>query len=219
MKNAKKVLLLVLCAALLVCATAAGTVAYLTDTKSVQNTFTVGNVTIDLQERNDPNFEDVIPDGTYEKEPVVTVKADSADCYVRAKVTVSVPSWGGTEDEFKTFATNFADAYIWHDEGKISQSGFNAVSWEQTSTAPTIGKNTIVYYLYYTSNSTKDVVESSTEDQPLPALFHDIHFPKELDKTTLPYLENMTIEVEAHAIQAGGFANATAAWLEFDSTP
>ena len=43
MKNAKKVLLLVLCAVLLVGASVAGTVAYLTATDSVENTFTVGN--------------------------------------------------------------------------------------------------------------------------------------------------------------------------------
>ena len=42
MKKAKKILALLLCAVLLVGATIAGTVAYLTDEKAVVNTFTVG---------------------------------------------------------------------------------------------------------------------------------------------------------------------------------
>ena len=51
MKKAKKVLVLLLCAVLLVGASIAGTVAYLTDTDNVvENTFTVGKVVIDLDE-------------------------------------------------------------------------------------------------------------------------------------------------------------------------
>ena len=47
MKKAKKVLLLALCAVLLVGATIAGTVAYLTSTTTeVKNTFTAGKVQI-----------------------------------------------------------------------------------------------------------------------------------------------------------------------------
>ena len=49
-KNLKKVLLLVLCAALLVSVTVAGTVAYLTSTAKVENTFTVGKVKITMDE-------------------------------------------------------------------------------------------------------------------------------------------------------------------------
>ena len=50
MKNAKKVLLLALCAILLVGATIAGTVAYLTSQKTDTYTFTVGKVSITLTE-------------------------------------------------------------------------------------------------------------------------------------------------------------------------
>ena len=50
MKKTKKVLILGLCAVLLVAASVLGTMAYLTDTKSVTNTFTVGNVAITLDE-------------------------------------------------------------------------------------------------------------------------------------------------------------------------
>ena len=48
MKNGKKALLLAACAVLLVVATIFGTVAYLTDKDTVNNTFTVGKVDIKL---------------------------------------------------------------------------------------------------------------------------------------------------------------------------
>jgi predicted ribosomally synthesized peptide with SipW-like signal peptide len=50
MKKMYKVMLLVLCAALLIAGSVMGTLAYLKDTKSVTNTFTVGKVEITLDE-------------------------------------------------------------------------------------------------------------------------------------------------------------------------
>lgn len=50
MKTTKKALLLTLCAVLLVAASVLGTMAYLTSTDDVQNTFTVGQVSIKLDE-------------------------------------------------------------------------------------------------------------------------------------------------------------------------
>ena len=102
MKKMKKVLLLVLCAALLVGATIAGTVAYLTATAKVENTFTVGHVAIDLQERKmdpesgkldaDGGLVDtiekikIVPGRTIEKQPVVIVEAGSEDCWLFVKI-------------------------------------------------------------------------------------------------------------------------------------
>ena len=50
MKTARKAILLVLCVILLVVASVMGTLAYLTDTEAVTNTFTVGKVGITLDE-------------------------------------------------------------------------------------------------------------------------------------------------------------------------
>ena len=58
MKTKRKALLLSLCAVLLVVASVMGTMAYLTSTDTVTNTFTVGNVQIKLDEAA------VNPDGT-----------------------------------------------------------------------------------------------------------------------------------------------------------
>ena len=99
MKKAKKVLLLVLCAVLLVGASVAGTVAYLTATDSVENTFTVGKVVISMDEvpvdeygvpvaggRVKENEYKLVPGHTYTKDPTIHVDALSEPCYLFVKI-------------------------------------------------------------------------------------------------------------------------------------
>ena len=82
MKTKSKALLLTLCAVLLVAASVLGTMAYLTSTDTVTNTFTVGKVEIKLDETdvtnpNGPrvkaNSYKLMPGTTYTKDPTVTV--------------------------------------------------------------------------------------------------------------------------------------------------
>ena len=96
MKTKSKALLLTLCAVLLVAASVLGTMAYLTSTDTVTNTFTVGKVEIKLDEtdvtnptgpRVQANSYKLMPGTTYTKDPTVTVKAGSEESYVRMKVT------------------------------------------------------------------------------------------------------------------------------------
>ena len=96
MKTKSKALLLTLCAVLLVAASVLGTMAYLTSTDTVTNTFTIGKVEITLDETdvtnpNGPrvkaNSYKLMPGTTYTKDPTVTVKAGSEESYVRMKVT------------------------------------------------------------------------------------------------------------------------------------
>ncbi len=97
MKKAKKILVLLLCAVLLVGASIAGTVAYLTDTDNVvTNTFTVGEIEITLDEamvdeygrkipgavRVTENAYLLVPGCEYVKDPTVHVKNTSEDCYI-----------------------------------------------------------------------------------------------------------------------------------------
>lgn len=84
----KKILALALAAVLLVAVSVAGTLAYLVDsTKEIENTFTKSNVDIDLTETK-TDFQ-MIPGATIEKDPIVTVKAGSEDCWVFVKVVES----------------------------------------------------------------------------------------------------------------------------------
>lgn len=86
MKKTRKALLLGVCAVLLVTASVLGTMAYLTATTTpIVNTFTVGKVDIDLKETK-TNFK-MVPGNTIDKDPKVTVKANSEKCYLFVEVT------------------------------------------------------------------------------------------------------------------------------------
>ena len=86
----KKIVALMLCIAMLAIAVVGGTLAYFTDNKEVTNTFTVGNVKIELTEPEwkESGFEDapeVYPGEALAKDP--TVKNIGANpCFVRIKV-------------------------------------------------------------------------------------------------------------------------------------
>lgn len=102
MKKAKKTILMLLCAVLLVTASVTGTMAYLSADDSVENTFTIGNVTIDLKEYDvypetgkknpasttDTGLTDIklVPGRTIEKNPFVTVTGGSEKCWLFVKV-------------------------------------------------------------------------------------------------------------------------------------
>lgn len=82
MKARSKALLLTLCAVLLVAVSVPGTMAYLTSkTQVITNTFTVGNINIELTETKPENQQaKIIPGVDIVKDPKVTVKANSEAC-------------------------------------------------------------------------------------------------------------------------------------------
>ena len=84
----KKTLALVLALTLLVSGVVGGTLAWLTDqTAEVKNTFTVGDINIDLTETT-TDYK-MVPGNTIAKDPTVTVKANSEACWLFVKVTES----------------------------------------------------------------------------------------------------------------------------------
>lgn len=84
----KKILALVLALTLLVAGVVGGTLAWLTDrTAEVKNTFTVGDINIDLTETN--RDYKMVPGNKLDKDPTVTVKANSEACWLFVKVTES----------------------------------------------------------------------------------------------------------------------------------
>lgn len=93
----KKKLTTVLAIVLVVALSVAGTYAYLTDkTAQVVNTFTVGNVNIDLTETTGDSYK-MVPSTPIHKDPKVTVEADSEACWLFVKVEKS--------DNFDDFMT------------------------------------------------------------------------------------------------------------------
>lgn len=101
MKTKSKALILSVCAVLLVAATVLVTMAFLTSTDSVNNTFTVGKVAITLDEakvdemgvvdttatsRVKANTYKLIPGHTYVKDPTVHVSSDSEESWLFVKL-------------------------------------------------------------------------------------------------------------------------------------
>lgn len=94
----KKIAISIVAVALVLCCAIGGTLAWLTDkTDPVTNTFTVGDINIELKETTSDYK--MVPGNTIAKDPKVTVKANSEACYLFVKVTKS-----GNFDQFLTYA-------------------------------------------------------------------------------------------------------------------
>ena len=94
----KKIAISIVAVALVLCCAIGGTLAWLTDkTDPVVNTFTVGDINIELKETT-TDYK-MVPGNTIAKDPKVTVKANSEACYLFVKVTKS-----GNFDQFLTYA-------------------------------------------------------------------------------------------------------------------
>lgn len=213
MKARSKALLLALCAVLLVAATIFGTMAYLTSTDTVTNTFTVGKVNIKLDEakanpdgslvanadRVKANEYKLLPGHTYNKDPMVTVLGGSESSYVKMTVTFSMA------DEL--------DAIFAPDGANLTSifNGYDAANWTYKGNTKDAAANTRTYEFWY-----KEAVAAPTADVALDALFDSITVPGEITNEQLATIEGMIITVNAYAIQADGFADAAAAWAAFN---
>ena len=235
-RKLRKMLLMISCMLTLVAVTVGATLAYLTDTDEVVNTFTVGNVDIDLNEtdvdgKNGTKENDyhLVPGGTYVKDPTVTIKANSEPSYVRMfvtvedyadlftntrnhkseidKPTVSIDGWGRLNPEA---FMNISDAWILTNVPQISSSPIYSCTYE---------------YRY------EKTTEKKGQDDDLPALFTQFTIPGCFTNDDLlalregytwhagsvqnqgaeSYLYPFKINVRAEAIQAAGFADADAA--------
>ena len=240
MKTKSKALLLTLCAVLLVAASVLGTMAYLTSTDTVTNTFTVGKVEIKLDEtdvtspagpRVQANSYKLMPGTTYTKDPTVTVKAGSEESYVRMKVTFNNakeiialctdPEFAdevtGVENAFPLIRmVNFVKANAAKWDGIIPDNMFEIEKMLADAKYFAYDKtaDTLTYIFYY-----KDPVKAPNGDVVLPVLFDSIKVPNWATGEQLNALNNFKITVVAEAIQAGSFANAGAAWAAFAPQP
>ena len=131
MKKTKKILLLVLCAALLVGASVMGTLAYLTDNDTATNTFTVGDVDIELKEyalasdytKTDEvvdNLENIklVPGRVIEKNPFITVGDTSEECWLFVVVENGLE--GAGEITWAEGWTKLDGKNIWQYESKVA---------------------------------------------------------------------------------------------------
>ena len=209
-----KAILMALCAVLLVAASVMGTLAYLTSTDTVTNTFTVGTVQIKLDEakantdgtlvenadRVKANSYKLLPGHTYNKDPMVTVLKGSESCYV--KMTVTFTKAAELDAIFAPNGANLTSIF----------AGYDSANWIDKGNTEDTGKNTRTYEFWY-----KEAVAAPTADVALDALFDKIVVPGTITNTQLATIEGMTITVNAYAIQADGFDDATDAWDHFSA--
>lgn len=186
----KKTLLVVLALVLVAALSVGLTLAFLQDeTEVVTNTFTVGNVTIDLDEakvdaygveienadRVKANEYKLIPNQEYVKDPTIHIVKGSEPCYVFVKVENGI---AGLEPEEGSIAAQMADN-----------------GWENLSGD--------VYY------------KAAAVDARGAAVDVEVfgYFRIKGDANVADY-NGKTITVKGYAVQAAGFANAEAAWAE-----
>ena len=241
MKTKSKALLLTLCAVLLVAASVLGTMAYLTSTAKVENTFTIGKVEIKLDEakvtadgipvegaaRVTANSYKLMPGTTYTKDPTVTVKAGSEESYVRMKVTFNNATEIialCTDPEFADEVTGAENAFP-----LIRMVNFveaNAAKWDGIIPDNMVETGEMLadakYFAYDKTADTltyifyyRETVTAPTADVVLPVLFDSIKVPEHVTGEQLAELNNFQITVIAEAIQAGSFADADDAWSHF----
>ena len=206
MKKTSKALLLMLCAVLLVAASVLGTMAYLTSTDTVTNTFTVGKVAITLDEqdvddstpnadRDQANSYKLLPGHEYNKDPMVTVLKGSESAYI--KMTVTFSKAAELDDIFAPTGADMTSIF----------NGYDSTNWTYKGNTKDTNANTRTYEFWY-----KEDVAAPDSDVALDALFDSITVPDTITNEQLATIEDMTITVNAYAIQADGFDTAADAW-------
>lgn len=217
-KNMKKKLLIMSVAMVLVCAFAVGmTIAYLTSTDEVVNTFTVGNVRIKLDEadvdeygvpqgspapRVSRNDYKLIPGHTYTKDPTVTVLSGSEESFI--KMTVTFTKSAALDAIFGTDGADLTSIF----------KGYNPANWIYKGNTEDTQNDTRTYEFWY--KEVVPAVAATDADVALDALFDSITVPHTITNDQLATIQGMTITVNAYAIQADGFGgNADAAWAAF----
>lgn len=189
----KKTFIIALCLALVVAFAAGGAIAWLTDTtETVKNTFTVGNIKLDLYEHDAAGKEvkalsfKMIPGTTAAKDPTVEVQKGSEECYVFVKITEENNTLSNSRGKFVNYTV--------------------ANTWTALDGVPG------VYYYNTTVTATADV--------PLQVLagntvsFNEDIEQSDMDAITLDPTKAPKLNFIAYAVQAAGSTTPAEAWAK-----
>ncbi len=212
----KRFVAILLCVTLVALAAIGATFAYLTDTKTVDNTFTMGNVAIKLDETNvnDPtgdrvtsNAYSVYPGAVVTKDPIVHNTGKNA-AYIRA--TVNVSNWmnlcAAYYPDFKyTFGQEGYKAALNLLVGELGE-GWSVVGVTAGDTF-TIGQFDAKFILKYDG---KLAAGADTT-----AMFQTVTIPAGIDNANTESFSG--VKVVAQAIQADGFDTWEAAFAAYDA--
>lgn len=214
----KRFVAILLCVTLVALAAIGATFAYLTDTKTVDNTFTMGNVKITLDETNvnDPegdrvtrNTYNVYPGAVVTKDPIVHNTGKNA-AYIRA--TVNVSNW-----------MNLCAAYYPESGFEFTKPGYEkslellvgtlgegwSVVGVEAGDTFTIGQFDAKFILKYDGKLAAG--ENTT------AMFQKVIIPAGIDNASADAGSFSSVKVVAQAIQADGFDTWEAAFAAYDA--
>ena len=214
----KRFVAILLCVTLVALAAIGATFAYLTDTKTVDNTFTMGNVKITLDETNvnDPegdrvtrNTYNVYPGAVVTKDPIVHNTGKNA-AYIRA--TVNVSNW-----------MNLCAAYYPESGFEFTKPGYEkslellvgtlgegwSVVGVEAGDTFTIGQFDAKFILKY------DGKLAAGDDTT--AMFQKVIIPAGIDNASADAGSFSSVKVVAQAIQADGFDTWEAAFAAYDA--
>ena len=208
MKSSKtrRILMLLGCAVLLVCLSVGATLAYLTSTDSVENTFTVGKVKITLDEtdvdvygvqdgatRVQKNEYKLIPGHPYTKDPTIHVEAGSEKCWLFVKVVNDIAAIEAlSTDDTPNIATQMEKNH-----------------WKALVVDGATVEN--VYYYEYDGNGIVDASTTAVDK----VVFSNFTLKNDADVASFVGQDGKVsakITVDAYAVQADGFDTAAAAW-------
>lgn len=192
MKRFAKGIVLAVCAVLLVAGSVMGTMAWLTSRATVTNTFTVGQVSITMDEKNvdgkdaagndnssltrdTANKYKLVPGAELDKDLCITVGSNSENCYLFVKIENGLAA---IEDQ--TSGLKIAD--------QLAANGWKALN-----------DSTNIYYL-----------ENAVAAGATVHIFEKFYISNTV--TDLSGYSSKTIVVTAYAVQADGFDTAQAAW-------
>lgn len=221
MNKAKKIMMLAACAVLLVCISVGATLAYLTDTDAVTNTFTLGQVGLSLdeadtddstpnKERDTANKYHLMPGGQYDKDPTVHVDANSEACWLFVKVEngiAPIEAAASYKKADNTTATGtIAEQMVVFGWTKLTGvEGVDNVYYQKHATK---SANVADYVVFKNFKISGDVTNQplTTNDGEEQIITNALMY--------LPTYDVAEIKVTAYAIQLTGFENdPAAAWV------
>ncbi len=194
----KKLLSICLVVAIAVLAITGASLAYFTDNEKAVNTFTMGNVDIELTE-NWQEPETVLPGIAYTKDPTVT-NIGKNEAWIRVDVTLSHAA------EFLKAAENHGIADL---SSMFAFGSDFSTNWIAAGTPDhNTDDNTLTFSYLYVNKLAKD---SSTS-----TLFESVTVPAAFNNADMAAIgENFTITVTAHAMQDANFENVQAAFAVY----
>ena len=200
MTKTKKLLIAAVCLVAILTTAVVGTIAWLSDTATVTNTFSPSNIDITLTESENLNLK-MVPGTTITKDPKVTVEAGSEACWLFVKIDENLGAWAGGQNTFSNYLTY--SVITTGTNGWTPLDGVSGVYYlEGAASTADQTFNVLV-------DNKVNVLGTVTKDM-MDALYNNDGTVKTAAVPTLTFT--------AYAIQQVGFGTATAAWTEVVNT-